>query len=170
MTRIAALNNPSGKSAELLLAVEKKLGRVPNMMKTLANSPAALEAYLTLSGVLGASSLNVQDRERVALLAASRGKCEYCDKAHTAIAAGAKLSPAEITAAKAGQSQNAASQAMLSFAAAVIEKRGHVADSEFKAAKEAGLSDAQILDTIAVVCLNLFTNYINHVAQPEIDF
>ena len=171
MNRIKPLGNAEGKAAELLSMVQKKMGRVPNMMKTLANSPAALELYLNMSSVLGGSSLNLQDRERLALLAANKGDCQYCDKAHSAIAAGvAKVAPSEIAAARDGHSENATSQALLQFSAALIEKRGHVSDAEFKQAKDAGLSDAQILDVIAVTCFNLYTNYVNHVTNPDIDF
>ncbi|MBX7145557.1 MAG: carboxymuconolactone decarboxylase family protein [Oligoflexia bacterium] len=170
MSRIKPIEDAKGKSAELLAMVQKKMGRQPNMMRTLAHSPAALELYLQMSNVLGGSSLNVQDRERLALLAAKKGQCEYCDRAHTAIATMVKVPADEIGAARDGHSVDATADALLKFSAAVIEKRGHISDADFKSAKAAGLSDAQLLDAIAVTCFNLFTNYINHVAQPEIDF
>lgn len=170
MRRINPLVNPEGKSAELLSMVEKKMGRTPNMMKTLANSPTALEFYLSASAVLGGSSIDFQDRERLALLAAKKSECAYCDKAHSAIAKGAKVSESEIEAAKQGRSANARSQALLALSSAIIEKRGHINDSEFKQAKDAGLNDAQILEVIAISCFNLYTNYVNHIANPDIDF
>ncbi|MBN8550430.1 MAG: carboxymuconolactone decarboxylase family protein [Deltaproteobacteria bacterium] len=170
MSRIQPLTNPTGKAAELLGMVQKKMGRVPNMMSTLANSPAALEMYLTMSGLLGGSSLSAQDRERLALLAAKKNACGYCEKAHTAIGKHAGLSEQEISSAKDGVAQDARAQALLAFSAAVLEKKGHVSDSEFAAAKQAGLSDAEILDVVATTCLNIYTNYVNHVADPVVDF
>jgi uncharacterized peroxidase-related enzyme len=170
MTRIQPLTNPEGKSAELLGMVQKKMGRQPNMMKTLAHSPAALEFYLQMSAVLGGSSISLQDRERLALLAAAKSDCQYCDKAHSAIAAMVKVPSADIAAARQGHSENSSSQALLQFSDALIEKRGHISDEDFAKAKKSGLSEAQILDAIAVTCFNLYTNYVNHVTQPEIDF
>lgn len=170
MIRINPVANPEGKSSELLAMVQKKMGRTPNMMKTLANSPTALEFYLSASAVLGGSSIDLQDRERLALLSAKKNQCAYCESAHTAIAKGAKVSESEIAAAKQGSSANARSQALLNLSALIIEKRGHLNDKEFKQAKDAGLSDAEILDVIAISCFNLYTNYVNHIANPEIDF
>lgn len=170
MPRIQPLTAPQGKSKELLDKVQAKLGRTPNMMKTLAQSPAALELYLTMSSVLGGSSLGLKDRERLALLAGHANGCAYCERAHTAIGKGAGLPDTEIASALNGKSADTGSQALLAFSAAVIEKRGHVSDADFAAAKASGLSDAQILDVVAVTCFNIYTNYVNHVADPEIDF
>jgi uncharacterized peroxidase-related enzyme len=170
MSRIQPLTNPSGKAAELLAMVHKKMGRVPNMMSTLANSTAALEMYLTMSGVLGGSSLETPDRERLALLAAKKNSCGYCEKAHTAIGRRAGLSDEDIKTAKDGFAQDVKSQALLTFSAALLDKKGHISDAEFAAAKKAGLNDAEILDVVATTCLNIYTNYINHVADPVVDF
>jgi len=150
--------------------VEKKLGRVPNMMKTLAHSPVALELYLTMSGILGGSSIPAKDQERLALLSAEKNSCGYCNKAHAAIGKGAGLTDSEIAAARSGEATNPKTAAMLTFAAAVLEKKGRVSDQEFAAAKSSGLSDAEILEVIGVTCLNIYTNYVNQVADTVIDF
>lgn len=59
MSRIEPVNHEqsTGKAKELLDAVKSKFGMTPNMMKTMAQSPAVLEAYLNFGGALG-STLN----------------------------------------------------------------------------------------------------------------
>ena len=170
MTRIQPLTNPTGKAAELLQMVEKKLGRVPNMMKTLAQAPAALEMYLTGSQVLGGSSLSAKTREQLALLAAKENSCDYCTKAHSAIAKHTGLSEVEIQQSANAEASDPKTQALLKLSQTIIRGRGDVSDAELAQARTAGISDAQIIEVIAATCFNIFTNYVNHVAQPEIDF
>lgn len=169
MTRIEPLQNPSGKAAELLTMVEKKLGRRPNMMKTLAHAPAALEMYLTMSGVLNGSSLNLKDRERIALLSAKENECAYCERAHSALGKMAGLSDAEVADAK-GAAGPGTSDAILKFSRAILTKNGKIDDTDVAQARTAGLNDGQLLEIVAVTTLNIFTNYVNHLAEPEIDF
>ncbi len=59
MTRITAIEpaKATGKAKELLDAVKNKVGRVPNMMRTMAHSPAVLEAYLNFSAALAGGQL-----------------------------------------------------------------------------------------------------------------
>ena len=52
----------------LLAAVQKQLGMVPNMMKLVGHSPAALEGYLSLNGALAKGKLDAKLRERIALV------------------------------------------------------------------------------------------------------
>ena len=171
MSRIPTLDNPTGKAAELLDMVQKKLGRTPNMMKTLAQAPAVLEMYLGMSGALGGATLSAKDRERIALLAAQRNSCNYCAKAHTAIGKMAGLTDAEISEASSGRASGSPkSEAILKIADTILTKNGTVADAELAAARKAGVTDAELLEIVAVTSLNIFTNYVNHLADPVVDF
>ena len=145
------------------------MGRIPNMMRTLAHSPAALEMYLAMSGALKGSTLSLKDQERLALSIARQNDCAYCDRAHTAIGKGAGLSEGEIAAAREGGAAEAKSQAILAFASAIVAREGKVTDAELAAAREI-LTETEILDVLACASLNIYTNYINHVCEPEIDF
>jgi alkylhydroperoxidase family enzyme len=76
MSRLQALDpaQATGKTKTLLDGVAKKLGGVPNIVRTMATSPAVLEGYLGLSGALGAGRLPAKLREQLALaVVASRG-------------------------------------------------------------------------------------------------
>lgn len=151
-------------------AVEKQLGTVPNLFRLLANSPAALNAYTGLTAALG-RSLDAKTRERIALAVAQVNGCDYCLSAHTYLGQNlARLDEAEIALNRRGRSADPKADAVVRFAAAVARERGHVADADIAAVREAGFSDAQIVETVALVAENSFTNFLNEVARTEIDF
>lgn len=155
----------------LLEAVKKQLGIVPNLFRMVANSPAALEGYLGMQGALAKGALTAATRERIALAVAEINGCNYCLSAHTYLAGKvAKLDDAEISANRAGGSLDPQADAAVRFAAAVARERGHVLPKDLAAVRVAGYDDAQIIEIVQHVALNTWTNYINEVAQTEIDF
>lgn len=172
MSRITALDpaTTTGKSAELFTAVKSKLGMVPNLMRTLGHSPAALEAYLGFSATLGHGVLPAKVREQIALTVAETNACDYCLAAHSLIGKGAGLSPDAILAARRIEAADPRVDALLKFAAKVVEARGLVSDDALAAVRAAGVSDAEVIETVAHVALNILTNYLNHVAQTTVDF
>lgn len=158
-------------SLPLLDAVKKQLGVVPNLMKLVGNSPAALEGYLSLNGALAKGSLGAKTGERIALAIAEINRCDYCLSAHTYLATHvAKLDVAEINANRNGISNDAKADAAVRFAASVAQQRGHVSADEVQKIKAAGYSDAEVVEIVLHVALNTLTNYVNSVAETEIDF
>ena len=158
-------------SLPLLEAVNKQLGVVPNLMKLVGTSPAALEGYLSLNGALGKGSVGVKTTERIALAVAELNACSYCLSAHTYLGKNvAKLDETDMAANRKGGSTDAKAAAAVLFAKRVTLERGHVADADFQAVKAAGYTDAQILEIVLLVALNTLTNYVNNVAKTEIDF
>jgi uncharacterized peroxidase-related enzyme len=154
----------------LLDAVKAKLGRTPNMMKTMAQSPAVLEAYLNFSGALGGGKLNARLREQIALISAEINGCGYCASAHTAIGKIVGLDEDAILAARNGNAADAKTDAALKFARTVIVNRGEVSDADLQAVKDAGFSDGEVGEIVANVALNIFTNYFNEIVKTDIDF
>ena len=171
-SRIIALDpsQATGKNAELFAAVKSKLGVVPNLMRTLGQSPAALEAYLGFSGALAHGVLSAKVREQLALAIGETNACDYCLSAHSLLGKGAGLSPEAIIDARRVHAAEPKTDALLKFAAAVVEARGLVSDDALAAVRAAGASDAEIIEVVAHVALNTLTNYTNHVAQTAIDF
>lgn len=151
-------------------AVEKQLGVVPNMMRTMAQSPRLLEGYLALSGALRRGLLPAPLQEQLALAVAEANACDYCLSAHTALGRRAGLSDEQLTASREGRAADAKSNAALQFALAVLRKRGDVSDEELGDVRAAGFSEAEIAEIIAHVALNVLTNYFNRAARTEIDF
>jgi len=174
MSRIqtpATIDAAPAASRPLLEAVKKQFGMVPNLFRVVANSPAALEGYLGLSTALGKGALPAATRERIALAIAEVNGCNYCLSAHTYIGRNlAKLDDAEMTANRSGASNDPKADAAVRFAAQVARARGHVAAADVAAAKSAGYDDAQIVEIVLHVALNTWTNYLNEVAETEIDF
>ena len=173
MTRIAipATDYTPAASRPLLDAVNKQLGVVPNLMKVLGNSPAALGGYLSLSGALGKGAIGAKTGERIALAIAEFNHCGYCLAAHTYLSKNlAKLDDAEIAANRSGTSSDVKAEAAVRFAVDVAQDRGHVSDAAVQAVKSAGYSDAEVMEIVLHVALNTLTNYVNEVAQTEIDF
>lgn len=174
MSRIAipaGIESAPAASQPLLEAVKKQIGVVPNLFRLVANSPAALEGYLGMSGALAKGALPAPTRERIALAVAEINGCNYCLSAHTYMGKNlAKLDDAEIAANRAGSSNDAIADAAVRFAAKVTHQRGKVSAEDVLAVKSAGYSDAQIVEIVQHVALNTWTNYINEVARTEIDF
>ena len=150
--------------------VEKQLGVVPNMMRTMAVSPAVLEGYLGLSGALRRGALPIALHEQIAVATAEANACDYCLSAHTALGRRAGVTYEELNANRAARSTDSKVEAALRFASAILERRGGVSDEEFARVRTAGFSDTEIAEIIAHVALNVFTNYFNRAADSEVDF
>ena len=172
MSRIHQINPQSatGKAKELLDAVQGKLGLVPNMTRAMANSPAVLDGYLSLSGSLSNGALSAKSREQIALAVAQANACDYCLAAHSAIGKMIGLSVDQILDSRRGSSVDPKTDAIIQFARQVVDQRGLVSDASIEHARAAGLDDGAIAEIVANVALNIFTNYFNHVAETEIDF
>lgn len=172
MARVSVIDPKSatGEAKALLDAVQNGLGMVPNFIRVLANSPAALQAFLGLHAIAGAGALDPLTRERIALSVAEQNACQYCVSAHTAIGRKTGLGNDEMLANRAGQSSDSKAQAALAFARALNENKGQVTAAEFAAVRLAGHSDAEIIEIITHVALNIFTNLLGKATEVDIDF
>jgi uncharacterized peroxidase-related enzyme len=172
MNRISAIdrNVAEDSVARTFDGIQKKLGMVPNMMRTMAHSPVVLEGYLGLSGALSRGRLPATLQEQIALAIAEANACNYCLSAHSALGRRAGLSDVELAASREGQATDGKAKAALQFALAILEHRGGVSEQEFARVRTAGFSDADIAEIIAHVALNVLTNYFNRAADTDIDF
>jgi uncharacterized peroxidase-related enzyme len=174
MSRIptpASIEASPEASRPLLEAVKKQLGVVPNLFRIVGTSPAALEGYVSLNGALGRGKLPAATRERIALAVAQINGCGYCLAAHSYLGKNlAKLDGVEITANRNGTSTDVKAAVAVQFAAHIATKRGAVDAGEVMAVRDAGYSDAEIVEIVAHVALNTLTNYVNEVLGTEIDF
>lgn len=172
MNRIAQLDPASatGKTRQLFNGVQTKLGIVPNLFRVFGDSPAALEGYLNFSGALAGGALSAKVREQIALAVAEINYCGYCLSAHTYIGGKVGLTEREIADARRVSATDEHTAAILNLARSIVVQRGELSETEFKAARAAQLTDAEIVETTANVALNILTNYVNHVAQTVVDF
>lgn len=173
MTRLKAISpdEATGKTKELFDAIQGKLGMVPNMMRTMGNSPALLEGYLNLSGALSHGKLGPKTGELLALAISQKNNCDYCLSAHSFI--GEKLVHIDAKTlhdARSGNAADAKTDAILKFANVLVNKQGLVNDADVDTIKAAGLTDGEIGEIVGHVALNVLTNYFNNTANPSIDF
>ena len=150
--------------------IQQKMGQIPNVLGTLANSPAAVHAYVNLKDALSKGSLGDKVGESLAIAIARKSECGYCSSAHFAIADMVGVDEDERRQTLQGKSNDPKVQALIDFAYAIIDKRGFVDDSDISALRDAGHGDDAILEVLTVVTLNLFTNYANHIAETTVDF
>jgi alkylhydroperoxidase family enzyme len=75
-----------------------------------------------------------------------------------------------MSAAQDGNSSDAKTAAALRFALRVVEGRGQIADADVQDLRSAGYSDEEIVEILAHVALNLFTNYVNVAFAVPVDF
>ena len=172
MSRIVPVvsSNVDPKVAATLDQVKASLGMVPNLFATLARSSAALDGYVSLSKVLSRGRLSARQREILALTVAQENECRYCLSAHTALAKATGVSEAEALKARAGDGDDPFERALASFAKAVVRQRGHVTGGDIESARRAGIDDGLMIEVLAHVVVNTFTNYVNEVADTDIDF
>lgn len=172
MPRIQAIDpqTATGKAKELLDGVQAKMGRTPNIMRTMASSPAVLEAYLGLSGALGAGSLSAQVREQIALTVAEANGCDYCLSAHAAIGKMTGLTDDQIADSRQASAADPKTAALLRFVHIFVDQKGRVSDAEVEALRVQGFGDGELAEIVANISANIFTNYFNHLAETEVDF
>ena len=160
----------TGKAKELLDFVMKRTGRIPNMVRLMANSPAALNACLGFAGALRDAKLSAETQELIAIAVAEANGCDYALSAVSALGRSGGRSESDVVAARHAHARDPKTTAALRFAAKVVETRGHVEAVDVAALREAGFSDGEVAEVIAVVVLNTYRSFFNLVARPEIDF
>ncbi|MGB7990998.1 MAG: carboxymuconolactone decarboxylase family protein, partial [Candidatus Methylophosphatis roskildensis] len=169
MARVQIIDPKSatGETRQLLDAVQAQLGVTPNFIRVLANSPNALQGFLGLYGALGQAAIDKPTQERIALALAEGNGCQYCVSAHTAIGRHAGLSNDEMALNRQGSSNDVKAAAVVALAKALNDNVGEITTAEFDAARAAGLNDGEIVETIAVVAINLFTNILGKATRVE---
>jgi uncharacterized peroxidase-related enzyme len=163
-------DHASGAIRRLFTEIRAKFALVPNLFRVFANAPAALEGLMGLSAALARGALDEKTREQLALAVAESNLCAYCLSGHTAMAAKIGLSRVEIEDAIRASAADARTDAILKLARSIVVQRGELTDEDLVLARAAGLSDAEIVETVANVALNIFENYMSHVARVAIDF
>lgn len=172
MSRIPLTDSSSAPAASkpLLAQIHDAFGVTPNMFRAVANSPAALQSMWGSFGALGSGAIPAKLGEQIAVAVADRNACEYCLAAHTALGRKAGASAEDMAAAQLGDSGDPKTAAALRFALQLVEARGKVNRRDVETVRAAGFSDGEVVEIIAHVALNLFTNYVNIALGVPVDF
>lgn len=160
----------TGKQKELFEQINGAFGAVPNMFKVIGHSPAALQSMFGSFVALGGGKLSAKLGEQIAVHVADINRCEYCLAAHTLLGQKADATAQEMSAAQVGESSDAKTKAALDFSAKLVKKRAQVSSKDVQIVRDAGFSDEEIVEILAHVALNTFTNYANVAFDVEIDF
>jgi uncharacterized peroxidase-related enzyme len=97
--------------------------------------------------------------------------CDYCLTVHSFTAQHmAKMPGDDIILARKGHANDPKRNAAVQFARKVIETRGKVTDADLAAVREAGYTDANVSEIVALVAMYSLTNFFNNVFDPEKDF
>jgi alkylhydroperoxidase family enzyme len=158
-----------GHAKELLDNVQQAFGMIPNAAKVMANSPAVLDSFLAFSTAMNNVRIGETLHHQVKLLTSETNSCDYCTSILCAIAPSAGLSVDDILAGRTGKSEQSRIAAAMKFAEAVLQHRGKVDDQQLAAVRSAGFGDAEIVEIIASVVLGCFTNFLNNVADTQLD-
>ena len=171
MQRLNSVNpeNAQGRTKELLDTVQQAFGVTPNVAKVMANSPAVLESFLSFSQAMGQSELGEKLHNQVKLSTSESNSCDYCTSLLSAVGPSAGLSADDILAGRTTSAKDHRTDAALKFAEAVLENRGKVSDEQLDSVREAGFSDAEIVEIVTSVVLGCFTNFLNNVADTDLD-
>jgi len=172
MSRLTPIQT-NGANSELKRSLKHtrlNLKKVPRFYHVLANSPASLRAYIQADAALGRGQLTPRERQQVALAVAEiNGSC-YSLSAHYDAGKSLGLTHRDMQLARYATAVDSKANTMLHFTRAVVLQRGEVSDDEFQALGKADFTDAQIVEIIANIALNIFSNYFNSVAKTEVDF
>jgi len=157
-------------SREWLDAANKNYGFVPNILGVMANAPALLEAYMTMSGVFEKTSFSAAEKQVVLLAVSKENGCNYCGAAHTAMAKMQGVDEAVLDAIHSGDAlPDEKLDALFRFTRTMVEKRGLPSKGDLKEFLEAGYSEAQIQDVIVGIGMKTLSNYNNHITTPPVD-
>lgn len=143
---------------------------VPNLLGTMATSPALLQGYMTLAGIFDKTELTETERQIILMTNNRLNGCTYCMAAHTTLSQMAKV-PADVIDALRNNTPIADPklEALRTFAAVINEKRGWPEEAEVAAFIAAGYSNQAVLDVILGTSLKVMSNYTNHIAHTEVD-
>lgn len=171
MTRINLDTNKVASQSQTLLAqIHNAFGMTPNMFKAVSNSPAALQSMWSSFAALGKGRLGAKLGEQIAVAIANSNRCEYCLAAHTVLGQAAGATAEEMQAAQRGQSADLKTAAVLAFALKAVKHRAQVEAGDVNGLRELGLDDEHIVEIMAHVALNVYTNYINIALDVPVDF
>ncbi|MGI8728349.1 MAG: carboxymuconolactone decarboxylase family protein [Solirubrobacterales bacterium] len=162
------LTAPEG-SDRVLKAIESTGGSVPKFIGVVAEAPRALAAFAKMRSELRAGSIPERTQVKIALSVAEARGDGYgvAQAARTARRLGLGLD--EISRARSFDSQDESEKHLLTLLKETRTADGHPPTYLVEEAREAGWSDEQLLEAIALVALNEFQSLTANMAGLPVD-
>jgi uncharacterized peroxidase-related enzyme len=174
MSRLSVpnLETDTGPSGQVYAQIKKSVGSVPNTYAAIAaHGPAALKSILAADAVLAGGTLPRRDIEVIKLVVSTAGGCDYCVAAHSQLGKLAGIKPEVLKQIRDSQpTGDAKRDALIGFVRRLVRSSGTVSDADFAAIKDAGYSDAQLVEISLAIATIVFTNVFNRINDTEIDF
>ena len=160
---------PEG-SRESLQGVKTSFGFIPNLLGTLGNSPAALDAYLELDAAFKNTGFSSREGQLIALAASVENECGYCIAAHSTVLKGLKLDAETVAAVRSGTPlADDKLDALVNLVRQLVRDRGRVDEVLLNNFLAAGYEQTQVLELLVGIALKTFSNYLDHISPVEID-
>lgn len=158
------------ESVEILTQAEKKYGFIPNMLAGLAEAPAVLEGYVTLSKIFEKTSLSSVERQVVLLSVSYENNCTYCMAAHSVIAKMAQVPADVIESIRENKPlEDERLEALRSLALNITVSRGNPESLLLEEFYSVGFTKAQLLEVMLGISVKTLSNYCNHQLQAPLD-
>ncbi|MFT5111077.1 MAG: putative peroxidase-related enzyme [Parasphingorhabdus sp.] len=167
-----SLDDADPKAKAILENTKAKMGMIPNMYRTMANSPAMLETYTQgYSNFRENSGFTPAEQEIVFLAISRENECHYCMAAHSFVADNISMVPFEVTEAIRNDEPIADSKlsALRAFTQTMVVSRGRPGGDDVDKFTLAGYSESHILDIILAISVKTISNYSNHVFDTPVD-
>jgi uncharacterized peroxidase-related enzyme len=166
------LEDAHPKAKKVLEQTQAKMGMIPNMYGTMANSPAMLQTYVHgYSQFRENSGFTSAEQELVFLTISRENECHYCMAAHSFVADNISMVPLEVTEAIRNDAPITDSKlsALRAFTQAMVISRGRPSEGDVDEFTHAGYSENHILDIILAISVKTISNYSNHVFDTPVD-
>jgi len=160
----------SPEAQQILDDIKKKFGKVPNIFSAAAHSKTALKALLTYKEILSQGEFSSKEIEAIDLAISEENECDYCLAAHTAIAKMQGFTEEETLQLRAASISDKKLKALTLLSRNIVSTKGRPDQELIADFFEVGYSKGALVELIAAVSKNIFTNYFNHIADTEIDF
>ena len=158
------------EARKLLMQLGGSLEASSNFVRTLCHSPAALASLATQLDVAANMRLSPRTQEAIALRVAELNGSDYCVAAHTAASKQLGVDAASAGDYRRGLSDDPREQALLALTTKVVLDRGHHCGFAVAAARKVGVTDAEIVEVIALIGLNTMSTYVNSIANTTVDY
>lgn len=152
-------------------SAREALGFLPNLVEELSeHNPAAAKLYLATTDLIEDGTLTTPERE-VVLLAVSRyNDCHYCTSVHGKMAVSAGLDRETVDAINSGGlPSDERLRVLVQATRLMLDKRGWLDDEDLESLANKGVDRAALFEINALIGIKTFSNYVNHVAQTEVD-
>ena len=160
----------AGDSRALLEGAQKSFGFIPNLAAVMAESPALLEGYFTLSKIFDKTDLSETERQVILMTNNRLNGCDYCMAAHSTISQ-MKGVPDDVVSALRDNTPLADPklEALRVFAEKVNVSRGWPENDDIQALLAAGYTERTVLEVVLGTGLKVLSNYTNHIVETPVD-